>query len=362
MLLLVSNIPAPYRIPLFNAIHKVLKAQQKQFKVVFATRSYAFRKWNVNEADFEFDYAYLNENNNSKKEQTSFSYKGLFTQLRACKPTTVVVSGFSIATVIVAVGKLVYGYKLVLWAGTTNNPNRKISVLKTFYRRALTLCVDEYIVYGSAAKEYILTLDKRNKAISLAYNTVALNTYYKPILSTDYSTLQLLYVGNFTIGKQVHLLIEIAEQLKILNTNFHLTLIGSGETFESIETLVNEHNLGSYVTLKPHLQQQQLLPYYHKSHVFLFPSQYDIWGLVVNEAMAAGLCVFSSVKAGATRDLIQHNTTGFAVDFTDTNAVAQGIYNTQQSPETLTNIRIQGQHYITQHITIDAAAQCFVNL
>lgn len=44
--------------------------------------------------------------------------------------------------------------------------------------------------------------------------------------------------------------------------------------------------------------------HYANADVFVFPSFYDAWGLVVNEALLAGLYTLSSRIAGATADLI----------------------------------------------------------
>lgn len=364
MLLIISNIPTPYRIPLFNTIHERLSAQGKQVQFVFAAESHAFRKWKIDIADFKFNYQYLSKNNTNTNEKTKFYYQGLFLILRQLKPSVVVVPGFSVATAIAVIGKLFFNYKLVVWSGTTNNPNRKISWVKLMYRKLTTPFVNEYIVYGTAAQTYIEQLDNKaaTKTITKSYNTVAVNKFNNPSLNTNYNPCQLLYVGNFTKGKQVHRLIEIALQLQTLGTNFNLTLIGSGETFTEIQTSITQHNLHNCVTLIPHLQKDELIQYYHASQVFLFPSQYDVWGLVVNEAMAAGLCVFASTKAGATQDLIAHNTTGFAVNYDAVNDVALLLHNIILQPQLLTSIRVNAQHYILHNITIPKAAEAFVEL
>jgi glycosyltransferase involved in cell wall biosynthesis len=361
MLLIVSNIPTPYRIPLFNAIHKALLAQRKQCLVVFSTPSHAFRSWKINETDFEFAHHYLNTASTNSNENTRFSYKGLLTIIRTQKPTVVVVPGFSMAVVIALFGKLFTPYKLVIWSGTTNNPNRKISALKVLFRKLIACFANEYVAYGTTAKEYVLSLNASAK-VNIAYNTVNVEKYYLAKLDVNYTPCQLLYVGNFTKGKQVHTLIAVAHKLRELNANFHLTLIGSGETFNEVKNEIDNCNLNQYITLKSHLQKAELIPEYHKAHVFLFPSNYDIWGLVVNEAMAAGLCVFASVKAGATRDLIQDNTTGFVVDYNVTDSVAQRICEVINNTEQLTKIRTQGQAYLLHNISIEKAAQVFNEL
>jgi glycosyltransferase involved in cell wall biosynthesis len=94
----------------------------------------------------------------------------------------------------------------------------------------------------------------------------------------------------------------------------------------------------------------------------MFPSSYDIWGLVVNEAMAAGLCVLASNKAAATQDLITNNTTGFSVNYDSSDEVLTVLQTLFNNTLLLSTIRNNAQAFITTHITIDKAAQVFATL
>jgi glycosyltransferase involved in cell wall biosynthesis len=59
------------------------------------------------------------------------------------------------------------------------------------------------------------------------------------------------------------------------------------------------------------------------SYAFLFQTDFDIWGLTLNEAMSAGLPCLSSINAGATIDLIEDNKNGFCVNFYNKTNVEQ---------------------------------------
>jgi glycosyltransferase involved in cell wall biosynthesis len=48
--------------------------------------------------------------------------------------------------------------------------------------------------------------------------------------------------------------------------------------------------------------------------LFVLPSLYEEWGLVVNEAMACGLPVIVSKTAGCSEDLVEHGVNGFTFD------------------------------------------------
>ena len=65
--------------------------------------------------------------------------------------------------------------------------------------------------------------------------------------------------------------------------------------------------------------------FYFSADIFILPTRYDIWGLVINEAMAASLPVISSKYAVASREILSDGNTGFIIDPEDTDAFAKQI-------------------------------------
>jgi glycosyltransferase involved in cell wall biosynthesis len=59
------------------------------------------------------------------------------------------------------------------------------------------------------------------------------------------------------------------------------------------------------------LQQDELLPYFAHAKCFIHASTTEQWGLVVNEAMAAGLPVIVSNRCGCFEDLVVTGVNGF---------------------------------------------------
>ena len=57
--------------------------------------------------------------------------------------------------------------------------------------------------------------------------------------------------------------------------------------------------------------QTELKKIYSTNDYFVMTSNYETWGLVINEAMASGLPVISSLNSGAAHDLIKHNKNGY---------------------------------------------------
>ena len=61
------------------------------------------------------------------------------------------------------------------------------------------------------------------------------------------------------------------------------------------------------------------------AELFVLPTREDIWGLVINEAMASGLPVVSTDRCIAAMELLGEEEGGFVVPVEDAGALAQAV-------------------------------------
>ena len=57
-----------------------------------------------------------------------------------------------------------------------------------------------------------------------------------------------------------------------------------------------------------------LVKIYHQAHILVLPSYFEPWGLVINEALAAGMAVICSTAVGAASDLVLHPDSGWVFE------------------------------------------------
>ena len=95
-------------------------------------------------------------------------------------------------------------------------------------------------------------------------------------------------------------------------------MIGDGPQSEEITNYIERNNIKN--VFSPGFQQKEDIPkFLAVSDVFILPSTSEPWGLVVNEAMAAGLPILVSKRCGCYPDLIKESINGFSFDpFDDT--------------------------------------------
>lgn len=89
-----------------------------------------------------------------------------------------------------------------------------------------------------------------------------------------------------------------------------LVILGDGAERKALEHLVHSENIQG-VSFPGFLQIGDLPIYYGLASVFVHPTFQDTWGLVVNEAMAAGLPVLVSTRCGCAPDLVSEGENGY---------------------------------------------------
>lgn len=71
--------------------------------------------------------------------------------------------------------------------------------------------------------------------------------------------------------------------------------------------------------------KEELNLYYRAADLFVLPTREDVWGLVINEAMAAGLPVITTYKCGAGLELVKDGVNGYLVSVEDSDMLANRI-------------------------------------
>ncbi len=366
--LLISNVPQTYRIPLFNEIDRQLKQKGIEFKVVFASDGYKRRKSKIDFSEMKFQYELLKSLKISfgNVEKTMFTYRGINKVISKYKPDKIIVSGFSMATVKIYFRSFFYKVSYVIWSGALDFPGRFDSVFRKFERRLLIQRASAFVAYGSRAKEYLVKMGAPENKVFIGVNTVDTSFFYNETKRIRAGLQQsekkhLIYIGYLVPRKNVGKLIEIMQKLSEKRKDFVIDILGDGSEKLMLEKMVEEKNLRDVIHFHGFIQKNDLPMYFAKSSCFLFQTDFDIWGLVLNEAMAAGVPVLSSVTAGATYDLITEGKTGFSVDYNNTADVLTKINLILDNAELVKQIGNSASEAIELKANLKESAKGFVD-
>jgi glycosyltransferase involved in cell wall biosynthesis len=105
-------------------------------------------------------------------------------------------------------------------------------------------------------------------------------------------------------------------------SGWKLVLLGDGPLKGDILAQSNALSLGEDLLLPGFQQYGQLPAFYGLASAFIHASTVEQWGLVVNEAMAAGLPVLASNRYGCAADLVREGVNGFPFDPLDVEKLA----------------------------------------
>jgi glycosyltransferase involved in cell wall biosynthesis len=115
----------------------------------------------------------------------------------------------------------------------------------------------------------------------------------------------ILFCGQMIVRKGVDLLLEAFAQVK----NARLLLVGREAELPALLARLPDSARAriEYAGFQP---PEELPRFFSRADVFILPSRHDGWGVVVNQALAAGLPLLCSDAVGAAHDLIEQNKNG----------------------------------------------------
>jgi len=327
--LVLTNYPSPYRIPLYNKVAEgISNVGPYRLTVYFATETTNERQWRVDRSAIAFRVLFGSSSGGARfpgKEFRSYGYSGLFGYLRRKQPALVMVDGFSPGALKTLLAHWLYGQRYAICSEAIDDESDYLRQIRRVERRLISRYAVGGLAMGSLAKRYLVKLGVPRERLSVALNTVDTEFYGAQAVNEARSPgpFRFLSVGSLIPRKGFAELLVAIERLASQRKDFVVDVCGDGPLKNWLAERIRYGGLNDYVQLHGHVQADPLRRRIHQADCFVFPSRRDVWGLVVNEAMAAGLPVLSSLGAGVTHDLVVDGTTGFALDFSDTDQVSQ---------------------------------------
>jgi len=114
----------------------------------------------------------------------------------------------------------------------------------------------------------------------------------------------------------------------------YLLFIGDGEERSRLEDRVKQLGWTS-VQFLGFKNQTELPRYYDLCDIFVLPSDYEPWGLVINEVMNAGKAVIVSDHVGCGLDLVSDGQNGYVVPVGDVRLLAERLHRLVTHPDLL---------------------------
>ena len=180
-------------------------------------------------------------------------------------------------------------------------------------------------------------------------------------LQEDESCFRLLYVGKIEERRNVYFLIELFELLQKKRENIRLVIVGDGEEQyrKAFLDRIRPWTENGKIIYYQKATQKELALIYQRSDMFVFTSNYEIFGMVLLESMYFGLPVISSMNGGASV-LINSGKNGYVMDSFNADLWAEKILAVAEDEELRHVMGREAKQTIEKHFLWDRLADQFI--
>jgi Glycosyltransferase len=270
--------------------------------------------------------------------------------LREADPAVAMIPGWGTPASLIALEWCLRNQRPAVVMSESNAFDEKRYVLAEVIKRIVVSLFSAGLAGGQLQMEYLVVLGLPRDRVFTGYDVVD-NEYFRrkageirsqaPELRRKYELPGKYFLASarFVPKKNLPTLIrayaryrQVAGNLdngqrRTDNGPWDLVLLGDGPLKANLSRLVSDLRLHGHVHLPGFLQYHELPAYYGLAHVFVHASTTEQWGLVVNEAMAAGLPVIVSNRCGCVPDLVAEGKNGFTFDPGSVESLAKLMLN-----------------------------------
>jgi glycosyltransferase involved in cell wall biosynthesis len=342
-LALFTEIIAPYRVPVFN---ELAQYPEIELKVFFCSETEHKRDWAIAYDQIQFKYKvmrkFVRRFQHPHGSGELYLNPSVLIDLYRFNPDVIITGGYHQPTYwLVIVYARLFRKKLVLWSESSDHDTRSNNRLKEAYKRVLVHSYNRFTVPGNSQQRYLKQLGVNESEITFTPNAIDTSFFLHSALKAKANKAFLkhelgiftdivLFVGRLTvlkgIGDLIKAMAHIAKEKRPT-----LLLVGDGPDRKHFEALAQDLDIATlFVGSK---RQEELPTYYGIADIFAFPTHADVWGLVLNEAIACGLPVVASSVAGATEDLVKDGWNGFVHAPGNYQEIGRAIEKLAENPE-----------------------------
>lgn len=132
-----------------------------------------------------------------------------------------------------------------------------------------------------------------------------------------------LCVSRFIARKNVDVVVDAFARSQLAGQGISLLLVGQGPGERALRLLASRLQVGEKVCFMRPVPNSEMAGIYALSEFVVLASEFDQWGLCVNEAFAAARTAIVTATCGAAGELVLDNINGFIVKPGDTDALAE---------------------------------------
>jgi glycosyltransferase involved in cell wall biosynthesis len=289
----LTNLPAPYRFPIWSRM-----AERLDIKVAFLLGEENWRNWRAPEG-YGWRHEFLNlKSINIKEYDVIPSARGAS---RLIRNVDVLVLGgwetpFYVRAFYLAKKRNI---RVIQFYESTESSHRVKNFFIRKFRSWMFAQAELIVTIGSDSTEAVVAMGIDSERIVTLFNPVDVEWFFsstKELRGVPTSGHHYLYVGQLIERKNIASV--ISSFARICRPDDTLTIVGEGPLARELKKLAESLGISKSVLFVGQKSQEDLARIYAKSETLILASKNEVWGLVVNEALASGLHVVVADQCG----------------------------------------------------------------
>jgi glycosyltransferase involved in cell wall biosynthesis len=305
-IVLVTNGPVPYRIPALNIM---AATPGISLHVIFCCQREPNRGWSL--PPIEFDCTYLRERITTVNGRYIHNNPDVIRALRRLAPEVVITNGFNPTYLYAFAYAWFKRLRHVTMTDGTYESEKTLSLIHRLIRRLVYARTHAFLSASMGGtklyESYGIPGDRCFTACLCVENADFGHDGAPPNDRFDF-----IFCGRIEPVKGPLFALDVAlEVARRLSRKVKILFVGSGSLEQRVRDTAAMYPDLLEAKVHGFAAQNDLPALYRSAKVFMFPTQWDPWGVVANEACAAGLPVLVSPHAGVAGELVLDGQNGY---------------------------------------------------
>jgi glycosyltransferase involved in cell wall biosynthesis len=328
---ILNNEIMPYRVPLFQALHD---RSDLETHVLFSTARSRERDWTIDPAGLSFPHRILPgiclrpSKSQFSEKRSIYINPTLFLELVRLRPDVIIGYEFSLPSMTALLYARIAGRPFFVWSECTTISDRHLTRGQRWTRKIIIPRAQGFLGTSPLACRNLIALGAPSELVAEAPQVHQVDWIIrqaaKARMKNPASESTILFVGSLIQRKGIDLLLNAFSKSHIRHPSIRLRVVGDGPLRKSLERQVAQAGLQDRVEFAGFVEPPEIPSEYAKAGLFVLPSLEDTFGVVVVEAIAAGVPVICSSFAGVSAYL-KDGEDAFVVDPNDTELLAGRI-------------------------------------
>lgn len=319
---LIHNIPSPYRLPIFEELSKHVNLE-----VFFLDNVMKDRFWENELESYNFKYKYSKRK--SRIGPLIYNFDALKMILRHKYDVIIIVDDLPtiLNTYILILAAKIVKTRVIVWSGRFHNGTFKSKskiakiMLGVHNKLIYKYFSDKILAYGTATFNFL-----KNEGVDAEKIVVGTQVYplslikFNQHLGKKKNKFVFLSICYLNKRKGVDILIRAFKEAFNHSNRYFLYIVGDGPERSNLAQMAYDN---PNIIFFGNLEKEKKYEVLESCDVFVLPTLYDSWGLVINEAMEFFKPIITTNMAMGAYDLVKGN--GYVVKAGNINELKEAM-------------------------------------